>query len=156
MTERFQVSTRRTGLLRIVRVEVLEPGEFRAAYFREWARRNASTSHLDGYDVLATVLPRLDWEDRDPRPYQARMLFRADHLTATVIAHEATHAALHLYSIDSYRDHARASAHLHVGNEVVPYLVGDIFAGIAQRMSTADGRLQVGFGRDYQDDPGRV
>lgn len=150
--KRFQVSTRRTGLLRIVKVELYdEADEFNAAYAKAWTRHNGVRHDVpQGYSVLGTVIPRLDWEDRDPRPYQARMLLRLDSITATLIAHEAAHAAMHIYSIDGYRDHARASVHLHGGNEMVPYMVGDIFSGVAQRI-VEDLPMRIGYGSEYTD-----
>lgn len=153
--QRFTVSTRRTGILRVVRVDVLEPDEFERLYQREWRRRGIDHREIvvAGQDLVVqgTVIPRLDWVDRDPRPYQARMLLSRPALTGTLIAHEATHAALHLYSIDSYRGHARASAHLHIGNELIPYLVGDLFSAILQRLDLGGEPLPTGWGRDYRD-----
>lgn len=141
----FQISTRRTDILRTIRVTVYDDhAEFNAAFRRESSRRQLSTDVPENFQVDACCLPRMDHEDRDPRAYQLRIMFARPALTATVIAHEATHAALHIYSIDSYRDHARATAHLHVGNELIPYMVGDIFSAIARRLIHEGHDLNVG------------
>lgn len=78
----------------------------------------------------AVTISRHGWEDRDPRPFQVTIFFSRDDLDLTVISHEATHAAAHIYSIDCYRDHARATAHLNISNERLAYLQSDIFQSI--------------------------
>lgn len=151
---RFSVSTRRTGLLRVIKVEVYDTREELAAvYERLWRQVGAKVTDADLETVAASVVPRTDWEDRDPRPYQARMLLCAETLTATVMAHEAAHVAMHLYSMDNYRDHARASAHLHGSNEVVPYIIGDVFSAVAQRISDDSSEpIGIGWGAMMGDD----
>lgn len=142
----FRISTRRTGIRRLIRVSIYaEHADFMTAYHRESRRRGLADGTPDGYRVEGACLPAFTtWEDRDPRPYQARILLALEYATAATIAHEATHAALHLYSVDCYRDNARAGAHLHVGNEIIPYTVGDIFVAIAQRLLDAGHALHVG------------
>lgn len=78
-------------------------------------------------DAGAVTVSRPGWEDRDPRPFQATIFFSREDLDLTVISHEATHAAAHIYGIDCYRDHARATAHLNISNERLAYLQSDIF-----------------------------
>lgn len=149
---RFQLTTRRTGLRRIVKVAIHDDqASMEAEYYRLAGIAQLIADVPQTYMVHGACFPRRDWTDRDPRPHQATILLSFEHVTATVIAHEATHAAMHIYSIDSYRDHARASAHLHGGNEVVPYLVGDIFSAITERVVASGHDLVVGAGRTYRD-----
>ena len=124
---RFQVSTRRTGVRRVVKVRVFDS----AAELQEAAAVYGGTA-IESWSKAggATISRHGPWEDRDPRPFQATIFLARDQLTLDVIAHEATHAAAHLYSIDGYRDNARASAHLRLANEPLAYLVSDIFTAI--------------------------
>ncbi len=152
---RFQVSTRRTGRLRIVKVEIL-PDE--ATFQRRYRALGLAAALLvdvpDDYRVDGACIPRRTWEDRDPRPHQVTLLFLGEQITASLIAHEATHAAAHLYSIDRYRDHARASAHLHIGNEPLAYLVADIFSEVARKTQEAGINLVVGYSKAQRDPNG--
>lgn len=148
MTQTFHVSTRRTGLLRTIRVDVYNTqAEMLTVYERAW-RKLAVTRFDDAWSVQGSCLPaRPMWDDRDPRPYQARILLHHEHLTVAMVVHEATHAAMHIYSIDGYRDHARASAHVRGENEVIPYMVADISTSILNRIETD--RFPVGDGHTY-------
>jgi hypothetical protein len=152
MTLRFQLTTRRTGLRRIVKVAIHDDPASMDVEYRRLSRRAELISDVpDAYVVHGACFPRREWEDRDPRAHQVTILLNLEHVTATVIAHEATHAAMHLYSIDCYRDHARASVHLVGGNEIVPYLVGDIFSAITNRLLQTGHELRAGLGRTYRD-----
>jgi hypothetical protein len=151
VTLRFQVTTRRTGIRRIVKVVIIED---RDAFKLEVDRvlkaaggdRESDLPEPAGWQVEACCISRATWEDRDPRAHQATIIFWAPEIDASKIAHEAAHAALHLYSIDSYRDYARASAHLHIGNEQIPYIISDLTAAIFSRV--------LGAGIDLP--PGRI
>lgn len=146
----FQTSTRRTGIRRIVRVRIIEDRDrFRTAATRAIL---AAGGHLgqvpvepDGWQADAyTIAGTARWSDRDARPHQATILFWGPVLDAGKIAHEAAHAALHIYSIDQYREHARAAAHVHIGNEVIPYIVGDLTTAICERVLRAGVNLTPG------------
>lgn len=142
---RFQVSTRRTGHLRVVKVDIFdEYADFLETYHRYGKQAGYVTEVPDGYQIDGACISRKDWDDRDPNPYQARILLAWPTITASIIAHEITHAALHLYSIDSYRDHSRAAAHVNISNEVIPYIVGDLFAAISHRILASGADLNVG------------
>lgn len=136
---RFQVSTRRTGILRVVKVAVIDDRDtFLAEVDRVLAAAGGDREHdvpePSGWQVDACTIARADWSDRDPRSHQATILFWTPAIDVGKIAHEATHAAMHIYSIDGFRDHARASAHLHIGNEQVPYIVSDLSSSIMRRV----------------------
>lgn len=152
----FQVSTNRTGIHRVVKVQLFDTiDELRAAY----ERLEGVNLGADPHPPTACMIPWVRkgaagargsaWEDRDPRPHLATLWFAADTVTAVELAHEATHAAAHLYSVDCYRDNARASAHLHGWNEPIAYLVADIFGAVAIRFIDYGISLDVGRARNY-------
>lgn len=146
---RFQTSTRRTGLKRVAKVAVIDDrDEFDAALADALrlvgAEREHALNEPDGWRSDAVTMGRETWEDRDPREHMVTMMFWTPAITAHIIAHEATHAAMLIYSIDSYRIYSRAASHLHVANEQIPYMVGDFFAGIASRVLAAGINLDTG------------
>lgn len=147
--DRFQVSTRRTGLLRVVPVEVHhDADEFASVYRRRWA---PLTRDSDPTDVAGSVIPVKTWADRDPRPVICRLMLLAleqNAMPISLVIHEATHVAMHIYSVDGYRDNAKASAHLRGANEAIPYIVTDIAVSIAKRLQ------RLGFDV-HTDDPKR-
>lgn len=138
---RFQVSTRATGMRRVVKVVVFDTVEQMREHLSKqrgcppgyWDKAGAATGFRD------------EWDDKDPRPFQATIYLNRDHLNLTTIAHECVHAAMHFYSIDGYREHARASAHLHGGNEPVAYAASELFSAIIWHFDT----IPIGHGDDY-------
>lgn len=147
MTRDFQVSTNRTGIHRVVRVRLYDTlVELRDAHAAAYPDDDPGVAPVAWYD------PRREWVDRDPRPVVGRMHLPLDQATVTLIAHEATHAAAHIYMVDGYREHARATAHLTPWNETLAYLVGDITGEVCGWIVDHDIALTVGRPRDYADD----
>lgn len=144
---RFQVSTHRTGIKRVVRVVLHDTED---SLERAFVRRHPGEAFTtDGITTGAFFDLPATWEDRDPNPRVGGTIHLPPEPTMTLIAHEATHAAMHIYSIDGYRDHARASAHLNGHNEAVAYMVGDIAGGIGAWMLDHARRVDIGRPRDY-------
>jgi hypothetical protein len=142
---RFQVSTRATGHLRVCKVVVFD----NAAQMRAHTYRYLRADFPGEYDQAAGItLYRQNWADKDPRPFQATIYLNRDDLTLTLIAHEATHAAMHFYSIDGYRNNARASAHLTGDNEQVAHAMSELFSGIVWHFDTHV--TPIGEGVDYE------
>jgi len=137
---RFQTSTNRTGTHRIIKVELHDT----VAEIAAWYAATYPGAHDPRHPATAAFTPRADWADRDPRAWQGTIHLARDAVDMVVVMHEATHAAAHLYSIDLYRDHARASAHLHAFNEPLAYMVGDIAGRIGRRLIDLGVELNVG------------
>jgi hypothetical protein len=146
---RFQLSTNRTGTHRVVRVELFDTLEQlrEAAVARGYAR--ADEQHPPMALMIPWQRPEGGWEDREPRAHLATLWFARDTVTVVEIAHEATHAAAHLYSVDCYRNHARAAAHLHGWNEPLAYLTADIVGHVCRRLIDEGLDLAVGRPRHY-------
>lgn len=131
---RFQVSTRATGHLRVAKVIIFDTAqEMRRHYYRH---RHGTPGKYD-HALAITTARSDDWTDQDPRPFQATIYLCREALNLTIIAHEATHAAMHFYSIDGYRNNARASAHLWITNEAVPHAQSELFSSIVGHFDVA-------------------
>ena len=148
VTQRFQLSTRRTGTYRVVKVVVYETQE-------QLTEQLTKLYPLDDTAVEALgcchLVRNADNEvaDHDPRPHFVTLYFSRGTLDGTVIAHEAVHAAMALYQIDCYRQNARAMAHMKPENEIIAYLVGDIFSAVVQKLDLKGEPLPTGWGRRY-------
>lgn len=141
----FQVSTRHTGVLRVVKVRVYPD---RKAFYAEYVRLMGKpleelTKDHPGQDIDGLCISRNGWVDRDPRAHQATILLFEPTVTAAIIAHEVTHAAMHLYFVDRVRNSARAAAHMSIANEPVAYMVGDMFKTITNRLISEGIALHV-------------
>lgn len=127
---RFQVSTRRTGRKRIVKVEVHDTeSEMQAA-----AQRHARRQGQSDVDALANAgavcqFPR-EWWDNDERTHLVTIRLSREQLDLTTIMHESVHAAMFLYAVDFVHDHSRARAHVNGWNEPMAYLASDIYSAI--------------------------
>ena len=141
---RFQVSTRATGTLRIAKVIVFDTAQQMRHHLTRYSP-GCPPSYFD--DAGASTSFRDEWDDRDPRPFQATIYLNHEHLNLTTIAHECTHVALHFYQIDGYREHARASAHMHGGNEPAAYAMSELFSAVIWHFET----IEIGHGSDYKE-----
>lgn len=148
LTRRFQVSTNRTGLHRTIQVRLYDDPSALLAAFR---RAHPDEPDQPGYETGAFFVTPDDWEDCDPRASVGGTMHLPAGADLVLIVHEATHAAMHIYSIDGYRQHARATAHLTAWNETVPYLVGDIVGKIVGWMHAHDLQVTVGDPHAYGD-----
>lgn len=55
-------------------------------------------------------------------------------LDLSVIAHEATHAAMHVYYCDVLGIYSRAVRHIASTNEAIAYLIGDLVGDIGEKL----------------------
>jgi hypothetical protein len=123
----FSVYTEVTGRNRRVDVEVYDTAEEMRTHGTDTADWDASGAH--GMTIT--------WSEQDPADeHFATIRFYRDALTPYVITHEATHAAMKIYSVDMLygknRVKSRATAHMNVHNETICYLVGEISHYIIQ------------------------
>lgn len=122
--ERFSVSSRATGVRRSVLVHVYEDREALLAAANAFGFPEQSApgglTHSFGYPHPAPEHLR----------HMALIRLHRGQLDSNTIAHEAAHAALHIYFGDCAKWHSRARAHVTGNNEPLAYLIGDLTGAI--------------------------
>ncbi|MDR6794383.1 hypothetical protein J2X12_002880 [Pseudarthrobacter oxydans] len=127
---RFQVATRATGFRRVVQVHVYEDlDELRAATQRQWT---TSEGHSDAAATCTSFDSLLPAPEHSHTVAVIRLW--TGQLTTRTVAHEVTHAAMHIYFLDRLRQYAQARRHLHIGNEEIAYMVGDMSSDVIERL----------------------
>lgn len=127
---RFQVATRVTGCRRVVQVHVYEDlEELRAATQRQWTTSVGHSTAGATCTSFDSVLPA-------PKHGHTVAVIRlwTEQLDTRTIAHEVTHAAMHIYFLDRLKQFSRAHPHMHIGNEDVAYMVGDMTSDVVQHL----------------------
>lgn len=123
--ERFSVSSLATGVKRSVLVHIYPDKPALVAAARAYGSTVSETdtgaiTHSFGYS----------WPASPGLRNMALIRLHADQLDSNTIAHEATHAAMHIYFADCAGWESRARAHMTGGNEPVAYLIGDLTGAI--------------------------
>lgn len=130
--ERFSVTSRATGQRRSVLVHVYPD----KAALLSAARAYGSTvnehdtgaiTHSFGYPFPAPESMR----------HMALIRLHLGQLDTDTIAHEATHAAVHIYFGDCAYWDSRARAHMTGGNESIAYLIGELTGRIHAQLHAA-------------------
>ncbi len=132
MLARFRVATTATGVRRQVWVFVFDD--------LDELRRSHAAAHGRDYDpdddVAGSVVIQqgFRWPSPDPGPVIVMRLWTGQ-LTASTIAHEATHVATALYFMDSIAAwDTRARTVLMGAHEPLAYVVGDLTERINDRL----------------------
>lgn len=133
MIHRFQVATSVTGFRRVVQVHLYDDVEkMRAA---TCAQLPSPGGHAEAYGTCTSFGTRV------PAPEHAHTVavirLWTGQLTVQTIAHEVSHAALHIYMMDKIRRHSRAWPHIHVANEPLAYMVGNMTSDVVDRLQKA-------------------
>lgn len=123
--ERFRVTSRATGVARSALVHVYPDKPALLAAARAFGSQvseadTGAITHSFGYSWPASPAMR----------HMALIRLHADQLDSNTIAHEATHAAMHIYFADCAGWESRARAHMTGGNERIAYLIGDLTGAI--------------------------
>lgn len=133
MILRFPVATRATGARRVVQVHLYDDvDELRAATNAQLPAAGTNADAAATCTSFGTMVPA-------PRHGHTVAVIRlwVGQLTVRTIAHEVTHAAMHIYMMDRVRLYSRAWSHVHVSNEPVAYMVGDLSSDIIARLQLA-------------------
>jgi hypothetical protein len=130
---RFQVATSVTGSRRVVQVHLYDDvDDMRAA---TQAQLPSPHGHGGAYATctsFGTPVPA-------PKHGHTVAVIRlwTGQLTVQTIAHEVSHAALHIYMMDKIRRHSRAWPHIHVANEPLAYMTGNLTSDVISRLQGA-------------------
>ncbi len=119
--KRFRVSSRATGVKRGALVHVYPDKPSLLAAARAWGTEvneadTGAITHSFGYS----------WPASPSLRNMALIRLHVDQLDSNTIAHEATHAAMHIYFADCAGWESRARAHMTGANEEIAYLIGDL------------------------------
>lgn len=120
MTERFQVSSRATGMRRTIDVWVYDTVE----ELRQAA--SCFSPHLtvdEAHGVCQT--PTYRWP-RPPGAWFGVIRYHRGQLDAATVVHEVTHAAMEIYFADCTDWNSRTRAHFRADNEPIAYLMGEL------------------------------
>jgi len=131
--DHFSVGTSHTGARRFVQVHLYDDvDKLRAA-----AHKQLPTSH----EYAAATATCTSFGTPVPAPKHGHTVavirLWTGQLNVRTIAHGVAHAAMHIYMMDAIRRHSRAWPHIHVANESVAYLVGDLSSDIIARLQGA-------------------
>lgn len=133
MIARFLVASTNEGLRRTVIVHVYETTA---------AMQAASSAYAPGLgDGAGATTSGLGFRFKPDEPATATfgpvaiVRLSAEHLTARIISHEMTHAAMHTYwTCGLAKGGSKLVAHMHAANEFVAYMVGDWTAEAIDRL----------------------
>jgi len=137
MPDRFQVSSRATGVRRTLDVWVYDDVEAMRAAARRFFPEHAylttgACCQIPGY--------------RFPRPagpwFGIIRYFRGQLDTETIV-HEIAHAAMEIYFADCTSWDSRTRAHFRGDNEAIAYLVGELASRVTQGMRRAGIRTEL-------------
>lgn len=138
MIRRFTISTDWAGVRRWWIVKIYPTvGQLRAAACKYDHRINPA-------EALG-VTHHFMWIDKHqrlyfaPRGYAGIIRLTDEHLTADIVAHEITHAAIAVYRMD-IDAHVRLGIELDEAEEDLAYILGDLFAAYWQRSGQAIAR----------------
>lgn len=123
--ERFTVTSRATGIARSALVHVYPS---KAALLAASRAFGAEVDEADTGAITHSFGYR--WPASDDMRHMALIRLHLDQLDSNTIAHEATHAAMHIYFADCAGWESRARAHMTGGNELIAYLIGDLTGAI--------------------------
>jgi hypothetical protein len=148
-TRRFQLTTRRTGRKRIVKVAVYDTQNLmQTACARESTRRWGFPEPEDITNAGAVTIYPYVWHDEDLRDHIVSIYLSREQLDLTTIMHEAVHAALFLYSVDCVKQTHKARRHVNGWNERLAYLASEIYSAIIWKFDIIPIETVATAGRD--------
>lgn len=130
MKTSFYISTTLSGRSRKIRVDVYDTHKEMLRGIEAYQKRNQMDEEPAGFDTVAMTHSFEGQELKDDR-WQSMPLVNVIHLHkarlgSEVVIHEASHAALHIYSLDMVAAGDSAEQHINPGNENFCYLMGRI------------------------------